>query len=124
MTLQALKDALSENRTDGPLTLREFGEMLGEAAGRRPYHKSYVWKLLRGENDISARVEHAARVLMRSTAAQQERSWMSPPPRLEGGAIEKLRDAQSSGAGWQEVYQTDAEVRAFVDNLMDVIARE
>ena len=122
-TLQALKDTLSENRAEGPLTLREFGEMLGKAAGRRPYHKSYVWKLLRGEDEISAQVEHAARVLMLGAAALEERSWIDPLPHLEGGPIDKLKGAQASGVGWQKLYAADADVRRFVDVLMDVIVR-
>lgn len=35
--LQALKEALSEGRAAGPLSLREFGEMLGGAVGHQAY---------------------------------------------------------------------------------------
>ena len=97
--------------------------MLGKAAGRRSYHKSYVWKLLRGEDEISAQVAHAARVLMLGAAALEERSWIDPPPHFEGEPIDKLKGAQASGVGWQDIYAADADVRRFVDALMDVIVR-
>jgi hypothetical protein len=54
---------------------------------------------------------------------QQERSTIDPPPRSAGRAIEKLKEAQASGVGWQTLYEADVDVRAFVDHLVDVIVR-
>ncbi|MGD2105915.1 MAG: hypothetical protein PVJ55_12465, partial [Anaerolineae bacterium] len=58
-----------------------------------------------------------------STTVQQERSTIDPPPRSAGRAIEKLKEAQASGVGWQTLYEADVDVRAFVDHLVDVIVR-
>ena len=121
--LTALKEALSANRLDGPLSLREFGEMLGRAADRGPYHKSTVSKMLRGKAPISARVERAARVLMVSVGGLDERGWIDPLPSFEGGPVAKLQGARAAGVDWRELYATDASVREFVDTLVDIICR-
>lgn len=123
ITLQALKEALSEGRPDGSLTLREFGKILGRAVDRRAYSKSYVCRLLRGKEPISPRVGRAARVLMVGVAALDERSWMDPLPSFEGEPIKQLKEAREWGVGWWGLYVSNPEVRAFVDALVDIITR-
>ena len=52
-TFQSLREVLAKDRADGCLSLREFGKLLGQAAGRWPYSKSYVSQLLRGKLPIT-----------------------------------------------------------------------
>jgi len=122
-TLQALREALSKGRTDGSVSLREFGEMLGRAADRWPYSKSYVSKLLRGKSPITPRVERAARILMVGAAGVDERPWADPFPTFSGSPVEKLIQAKKAEIPWQEVYVQDVEVRTFVDALLELITR-
>ena len=121
--LQALKEALSEGRAAGPLSLREFGEMLGGAVGHQAYGKGYVSKLLRGKTPISPRVAKAARVLMVGLAGLEERAWIDPLPTFDGAPVEQLKRASESGVSWQDLYARDAGVRAFVDALLEMISR-
>ena len=114
---------LSESSPDGLLSLSNFGRMLGRAANRYPYSRSYVSKLLAGTKPITPQVARAVRVLMVSAAALDEKDWIDPLPTFEGEPIEKLKAARSSGVDWQDLYARDANVRAFIDTLIDFIAR-
>ena len=122
-TLQVLKEALSDGHVGGPLSLRDFGEMLGRAADRPAYGKGYVSKLLRGIEPITPKVTRAARILMVGVAGLDERDWVDPLPSFKGGPVEKLKAARSAGVAWAELYAGDANVREFVDTLVDLIAR-
>lgn len=122
-TLQMLREALSDGRVDGPLSLREFGEMLGCAVGRQAYGKGYVSKLLRGKEPVTSRVARAARILIVGVAALNEWDWVDPLPTFEGGPIEKLKAARAEGIPWAELYAGDVNVREFVDTLVDLITR-
>ena len=97
--------------------------MLGKAAGRRPFGKGYVSKLLRGKTSISPGVAKAARVLMVALAGLEERGWIDPLPTFKGSPIEQLKRARESGLSWQDVYTSNADVRAFVDSLVEIISR-
>ena len=105
------------------MTLREFGRMLGRAIGRQPYSRSYVHQLLHGDKPITPPVERAARVLMLGAAALDEDGLADPMPTFEGEPVEKMKAARAAGFGWQELYVRDAEVREFVDALMNRIVR-
>jgi len=122
-TLQSLRNALSEGLEGNPLTLKEFGCLLGGAVERKPYSKSYVHALLSGNRPIIGQVERAARVLMVGLAALNERSWIDPLPTFEGAPVEQLKRARESGVSWQDLYARDAAVRAFVDALLEMISR-
>lgn len=97
--------------------------MLGRAADRHPYSKSYISRLVRAKMPITPRVDHAARILMVSLAGLQERAWIDPLPTFEGGPVEQLKRARESGVSWQDVYARDADVRTFVDTLVEIISR-
>ena len=122
-SLISLREMLSESSPDGLLSLSNFGRMLGRAANRYPYSRSYVSKLLAGTKPITPQVARAVRVLMVSAAALDEKDWIDPLPTFEGEPIEKLKAARSSGVDWQDLYARDANVRAFIDTLIDFIAR-
>lgn len=123
MSLIGLRETLSESGDSGQLSLSDFGRMLGRAANRYPYSRSYVSKLLAGTKPITPQVARAVRVLMVSAAALEEKDWIDPLPRFEGGPIEKLKTARAEGIDWPELYARDANVREFVDTLVDVIVR-
>jgi hypothetical protein len=118
-----LRETLSESSGNGQLSLADFGRILGKAAGRYPYSRSYVSKLLRGAKPITPQVARAARVLMVSAAALEVKDWIDPLPSFDGGPIDKLKAARAEGVDWQDLYATSADVRAFVDTLVDVICR-
>ena len=122
-TLFDLRETLSESRGDGELSLSDFGRILGRAANRYPYSRSYVSKLLAGTKPITPQVARAVRVLMVSVAALDEKDWIDPLPTFEGEPIEKLKAARSSGVDWQDLYARDANVRTFVDTLIDLITK-
>jgi len=122
-TLCDLLETLSQSRPDGPLSLREFGEMLGKAARQYPYSRSYVSKLLRGQKPITPKVASAISVLRLAVAAMDDRTWTDPFPTLPGSPIEKLKQAREADIPWQEMYLQDANVRAFIDSLIDLITR-
>ncbi len=105
------------------MTLREFGRMLGRAIGRKPYSRSYVYRLLRGEKPITPRIDRAARILMLGAAALGEERVTNPMPAFYGGPIEKMKAAQTANIEWQELYARDADVRRFVDTLVDMMIR-
>jgi hypothetical protein len=118
-TLRNLRDRLSQGRADGPVTLREFGQPLGRTIGRQPYSRSYVCQLLHGVKPITPPIEQAARALMSTVETLDEGGWTA----REGQPLEKMRAARAAGVSWQELCGRDAEVRAFVDGLMDRIVR-
>jgi hypothetical protein len=118
-TLRNLRDSLSQGRAKGSITLREFGQLLGRAIGRQPYSRSYVHQLLHGVRPITPRIEQATRVLMSTMETLDEGGWVDS----EGQPLEKMRAARAAGVRWEELYGTDAEVRGFVDGLMDCIVR-
>lgn len=118
-----LLETLSCSRPDGRLSLREFGEMLGKAAGRYPYSRSYISHLLRGTFPITPRVAEAARILMLGVAGIDNRPWSDPFPVFSGSPVEKLMQAKKAEIPWQEMYVQDANVRSFVDALVDLITR-
>ena len=122
-SLISLREMLSESSPDGLLSLSNFGRMLGRAANRHPYSRSYVSKLLAGTKPITPQVARAVRVLMVNAAALEKKDWIDPLPTFEGGPIEKLKAARSSGVDWQDLYARDVNVRTFVDTLLDLIAR-
>jgi len=123
ISLIGLRETLSESSGNGQLSLSDLGRMLGRAANRYPYSRSYVSKLLKGQKPITPQVARAVRVLMVSVAALDEKDWIDPMPGFEGGPIDKLRAARVEGVNWQDLYASDADVRAFVDTLVDVIVR-
>ena len=122
-TLRDLLETLSCSRPDGPLSLQEFGEMLGKAAGRYRYSRSYMSHLLRGTFPITPRIAQAARILMLGVAAIDDRPWTDPFPTFSGSPVEKLKQAKEAEVPWQELYVQDANVRVFVDALIDLITR-
>lgn len=122
-TFQSLKDALSERLGEGPLSLREFGKILGRAVDRRPYTKSYMSELLRGKKVITPRVEKAARILLLGVAGLDDARLTDPMPRFEGGPVARMQAARARGVKWQELYVGDQDVRAFVDTLVELILR-
>ena len=122
-TLRALKDNLSESRTDGSMTLREFGRMLGRAIGRQPYSRSYVYQLLHEDRPITPPIERAARILRLGAAALDGPGLSEARPTFEGAPIGKLKEAHAAGVGWQEVYVRNTDVQRFVDALMSMIMR-
>jgi len=122
-TLSDLVETLSQRAPDGKLSLTDFGQMLGKAANRYPYSRSYVSKLLAGTKPITPQVARAARAIMVSVAALDEKDWIDPLPSFTGGPIDKLKAAQAEGVSWQDLYATNADVRAFVDALIDFIIR-
>lgn len=121
--LQSLRNVLSERLEGGPLTLKEFGRLLGGAVERKPYSKAYVHALLNGNRPIIGQVARAARVLMVGGAGLDERDWVDLLPTFEGGPVGKLKAARAEGVPWAELYAGDADVRAFVDALIDLITR-
>lgn len=122
-SLFELRETLSQSGGNEHLSLADFGRMLGKAAGRYPYSRSYVSKLLQGTKPITEQVARGARVLMVSVAALEEKDWIDPIPDFQGGPIDKLKQARAEGVEWQDLYATNADVRAFVDTLVDVIVR-
>ena len=122
-SLKELRETLSQSGDMDGMSLSDFGRLLGKAANRYPYSRSYVSKLLAGTKPITPQVARGARVLMVSAAALEEKDWIDPLPRFEGGPIEKLKAARADGVEWQELYATNADVRAFVDTLVDVVVR-
>jgi len=122
-SLIGLRETLSESGGNGQLSLSDFGRMLGRAANRYPYSRSYVSKLLAGTKPITPQVARAVRVLMVSTAALEEKDWIDPLPRFEGGPVERLKVARAEGVDWQGLYAADANVKMFVDALIDIITR-
>ena len=123
VSLISLRETLSESGGSGEISLTDFGRMLGRAANRYPYSRSYVSKLLAGTKPITPQVARAARVLMVSVAALEKKDWIDPLPGFTGGPIDKLKQARAEGVSWQDLYATNAGVRAFVDTLVDVIVR-
>lgn len=121
--LRELLETLSQSRSDGRLSLREFGKMLGKAAGRYPYSRSYISHLLRGTFPITPQIARATRVLMLGVAGIDDRPWSDPFPVFSGSPVEKLKQAKEAEIPWQEVYVQDAHVRSFVDTLIDLITR-
>jgi len=122
-SLLDLRETLSRSAPHAELSLSDFGRMLGRAADRYPYSRSYVSKLLAGTKPITPQVARAVRVLMVSAAVLEEKDWVDPGPTFRGEPVNKLKSARSSGADWQGLYVQDPEVRAFVDALIDLIAR-
>jgi len=122
-TLSNLREALSQNEYGRRISLTEFGRMLGRAANRYPYSRSYVSKLLAGTKPITPQVARACRVLMVSAAALDEKEWVKPLPTFDGGPVAMLKAGKESGIAWQDLYATNADVRAFVDTLVDVVTR-
>ncbi len=120
--LQALREALSAGR-DGLLPLRPFGKMLGLAVGRPPYHKGWVSRLLRGKKPITDRVARAAHILAMGLATLDEHDWRDPLPTFQGSPVDKLKAAQHEEMHWTELYAQDADIREFVDMLIDLITR-
>jgi hypothetical protein len=120
-SLLDLRETLSRSAPHAELSLSDFGRMLGRAADRYPYSRSYVSKLLAGTKPITPQVARAVRVLMVSAAVLEEREEMGSGPTFRGEPVNKLKSARSSGADWQGLYVQDAEVRAFVDALIDLI---
>ncbi len=118
-TLRNLRDRLSQGRAQGPITLRTLGRLLGRAIGRQPYSRSYVHQLLHGVKPITPPIEQAARVLMSVAEALDEGGWTA----CEGRPLEKMRAARAAGVRWQDLYVSDAEVREFVNGLMDRMVR-
>lgn len=121
--LQRLRRAISENRGNGPITLREFGKLLGEAIGRRPYDKSTVCKWLNGTAPISARGAKAARIMAVGLAGFDGAVVGDPMPRFEGGPVARLKAGRDEGVDWQTLYVSDANVRNFIDTLVELICR-
>ena len=121
--LQALRTALSAGRVDGLLPLRAFGKMLGRAVDRRPYNKGWVSKLLRGKEPVTDRIARAAHILTIGLATLDEHDWTDPLPTFDGGPVEKLKAARGEGVAWTELYAQDADVREFVDMLIELITR-
>jgi len=121
--LLELLETLSQSRADGPVSRAEFGQMLGKAGGRYLYSRSYVSKLLHGKVPITPQIEYAARILMIGMAGMGERIWSDPFPIFQGGPVSKLQQAKETGVRWQEIYVQDAQVRSFVDALIDLIIR-
>ena len=78
-------------------------------------------QLLHGDKPITPPVERAARVLMLGAAALDGDGLADPRPTFEGEPIEKMKAARAAGFGWHELYVRDAEVREFVDALMNRI---
>ena len=122
-SLIALRETLSQSSPTGKLSLTEFGRILGKAARGFPYSRSYISKLLTERKIITPQVARAARVLMVSAAALEQKDWMDPPASFDGGPIAQLKKAKTEGVSWQGLYASNAEVRAFVDALVDVIVR-
>lgn len=122
-SLIGLRETLSESDDNGQLSLSDFGRMLGRAANRFPYSRSYVSKLLAGTKPITPTVARAVRVLMVSVAALEEKDWIDPAPTFEGGPVERLKAARAEGIDWQDLYATNGDVRQFVDALVDIITR-
>lgn len=122
-SLLGLRETLSRSAPHGELSLSDFGRMLGRAADRYPYSRSYVSKLLAGTKPITPQVARAVRVLMVSAAALEEKDGVDPGPTFRGEPVNKLKSARSSGVDWQGLYVQDPEVRAFVDALIDLITR-
>jgi len=123
ISLIGLRETLSESNGNGQVSLSDFGRMLGKAANRYPYSRSYVSKLLKGQKPITSQVARAARVLMVSAAALDEKDWIDPLPTFDGGPVARLKAARADGIDWPELYAQDACVREFVDTLVDVIVR-
>jgi hypothetical protein len=121
--LSDLVETLSQSAPDGKLSLTDFGRLLGQAAGRPPYSRSYISKLLAGTKPVTDQVARGARALMVSVAALEEKDWIDPIPEFQGRPIDKLRQARESGLHWQDLYATNADVRLFIDTLVDVIVR-
>ena len=122
-SLFGLVETLAQSAPAGELSLSDFGAMLGRAANRYPYSRSYVSKLLAGTKPITEQVARGARALMVSAAALEEKDWIDPLPEFSGGPVDKLRAARVQGNSWQDLYATDTDVRAFVDTLVDIIVR-
>jgi len=123
ISLIGLRETLSESSGNGQLSLSDLGRMLGRAANRYPYSRSYVSKLLKGQKPITPQVARAVRVLMVSVAALEEKDWIDPSPAFEGGPVAKLRKGKAEGVDWQSLYTSDVHVRQFVDALVDLITR-
>ena len=75
------------------------------------------------QSHCTPEVARAVRVLMVSAAALEEKDWIDPLPIFEGGPVERLKAAHAEGIDWPELYADDANVRKFVDALVDVITR-
>jgi hypothetical protein len=121
--LSSLLEVLSQSAPGGKLSLTDFGAVLGRAAKRYPYSRSYISKLLAGSKPITPQIARAARVLMVSAAALQEKDWIDPLPAFDGVPVAKLKAGREAGVAWQDLYATNADVRAFVDTLVDIIVR-
>ncbi len=90
---------------------------------RQAYTRSYVHRLLSGAKPITSRVARAAHILTMGLATLDEHDWTDPLPTFAGSPVEKLKAARGEGVAWTELYAQDADVREFVDMLIDLITR-